>query len=190
MHKLKQGPLARRSGLTVEIVGRETVVYDHERHRVHLLNAALAFIWQQCDGKTALADIASRLPDGVHLPADPDVVRSGLRKLSRIHLIQVDSIEEKTAPVPSRRELVRRMASVGVAAAALLPAVTSLTAPTPAMAQSQDSHEAGSSIPLDLPNPPESHKDAEPEQSQPDLDETFRHPRPSRKRFKHFGHES
>ena len=57
------GPVTRTMNLTLETLGSETVVYDHERHRVHCLNESTSFIWRECDGRTQIEEIAIRLPE-------------------------------------------------------------------------------------------------------------------------------
>jgi hypothetical protein len=134
------GPIARNSELTVEHLSTETIVYDHKRHRIHCLNPTLAFVWQQCDGHTSVQEIAERLPDAVNLPADHDIVWVALRRLTKIHLLTGELPDFASNELPSRRELVQRLAALGTAAAALIPAATSIVAPTPSMAFSQDIH--------------------------------------------------
>jgi hypothetical protein len=134
------GPLARNKELTVEHLLTETVVYDHQRHRVHCLNQTLAFVWQQCDGHTSVQEMAARLPDALNLPADYDIILVALRKLKKIHLLTGDLPDLASNGLPSRRELVQRLAAFGTAAAALIPAATTIVAPTPSMALSQDTH--------------------------------------------------
>src|SRR5438874_10500205 len=134
------GPIARTTNLTVKTLGSETVVYDHERHRVHCLNQSTSFIWQECDGRTQVEEIATRLPD-MGLPANPDIVRSALKDLDRADLL-VGETAFLTSDLPSRRTLVQRLGLAAASAAALLPAITSIVAPTPAMAGSGHSYPA------------------------------------------------
>ena len=133
-------PLARSSELTVEHLLTETIVYDHQRHRVHCLNQTLAFVWQQCDGHTSVQEMAARLPDALNLPADQDIILVALRQLNKIHLLTGELPDHGSNGLPSRRELVQRLAALGTTAAALIPAVTTIVAPTPSMAFSQDTH--------------------------------------------------
>ncbi|HEY1212484.1 MAG TPA: hypothetical protein VGE93_02520, partial [Bryobacteraceae bacterium] len=81
-----------------------------------------------------------RLPDALNLPSDPDIVLVALRKLNRIHLLGGELSDLDSKELPSRRELVQRFAALGATATALLPVVTSIVAPTPAMAASGDTH--------------------------------------------------
>ena len=135
-------PLARNTELTVEHLSSEIIIYDHQRHRVHCLNETLAFVWEHCDGQTTIEEMAESLPGVGNLPADQDIIRTALRQLDKVHLLAADLPGLTSIHVPSRREMARKCARLGFAAA-LLPAVTSIIAPTPSMAASKDSHSGG-----------------------------------------------
>jgi hypothetical protein len=132
------GPLARKADLTIEDLPPEIIVYDHKRNRIHCLNPSTSFIWQRCDGRTTIEDIAAGLPE-IGLPADLDIVRRALKDLARTHLLADDQAFANSS-LPSRRMLVRRLGLAAGSAATLLPAIRSIVAPTPAMAKSGDSH--------------------------------------------------
>src|SRR6185437_470263 len=136
MENLPIGPIARKTDLTVEDLPSETVVYDHKRHRIHCLNRSTSFIWQRCDGRTRIEDMAAHLPEA-GLPADLDIVRRALKALDRAHLLD-QSPAFLQSDLPSRRQLVQRLGLAAGSAAALLPAIASAVAPTPAMVKSGD----------------------------------------------------
>ena len=127
-------PVARQDNLLTQDVGDELVVYDQTRHRVHRLNQTAASVWRQCDGRTTIADMAMVLPQH---EASEEVVWLALEKLGKAHLLE--SSVESPAEVrdQSRRDWMKRMAFAG-GAALLLPVVTSMSAPTPAMANTGD----------------------------------------------------
>lgn len=147
------GPLARKADLTIEDLPSEVVVYDHKRNRIHCLNQSTSFIWKLCDGRRKAEDIAAHLPE-IGLPADLDIVRRALKQLARTHLL-ADEAASTSFPLPSRRALVRRLGSTAGSAVALLPAIRSIVAPTPAMARSGDSHTPDPPIKFHPPLPPD-----------------------------------
>jgi hypothetical protein len=103
----------------------ETIAYDLDRHRGHCLNEAAAAVWQECDGRRDLAQIARRVSARLGHPVDEDFVALALRGLQRARLLD-------SAPAPravSRREVARRL-GLGGALAVLLPTVITLVAPT------------------------------------------------------------
>ena len=130
-------PIARTTDLTIEALPSETVVYDTTNHRVHCLNEMAGLIWRHCDGKSSVEQIAGRLSEDLKLPVDSDVVKLGLRELSKRHLLVPDP-EGPELPTISRRGLGRRLALAGGTLVTLMPAITSIVAPTPAMAKSGD----------------------------------------------------
>jgi hypothetical protein len=130
-------PQARKADLVVEELTSETVIYDTTSHRAHCLNKTASFIWQHCDGQTSVEELAKRLSECVGLPPDPEVVRLGLRELSDRCLLVSGSSGGNAS---SRRELTGRLALLGGTAAAAIPMVSSIVAPTPAMAKSNDQH--------------------------------------------------
>jgi hypothetical protein len=122
--------VASNDGLLVRELGGELVVYDLERHEAHCLNRTAAFVFKQCDGRTSVSEIASRLRAEFEVPADEDLVWQALDQLDGARLLR-----HKPAP-PSGRGFSRRDAvrHVGLGVAVLLPAVASILVPTPAEA--------------------------------------------------------
>lgn len=126
-------PAARQDGLLIQEIGSELVVYDQTRDQAHTLNRTAAFIWRNCDGETSVAQLAALVAVELNVAADEDVVWMALERLSRADLLRARV--QRPGRAVSRRELLRRMGVVG-AAAVILPVVSSLAAPTPAMAAS------------------------------------------------------
>lgn len=124
-------PRARAEGLLVRELEDEVLVYDLESHRAVCLNRAAARVWRLCDGTRTAAALARAL--GGELPAGSgeEAVCLALEQLGRDRLL--DERRPAGASRVSRRELIRRL---GLAAAASLPLVTSVVAPTPAQAAS------------------------------------------------------
>ena len=114
-----------------EQLGDEASVYDWARARVHALNPTAARVWRLCDGVTSPGAIAAalRVETGV-LEADA-VVDLTLRQLARIHVLELPIEARGARPATTRRWLLGR----GVAAA-MLPAIYSIVAPSSVEAQS------------------------------------------------------
>jgi hypothetical protein len=83
-------------------------------------------VWQVCDGKHTPAQLAERLG------LDRDAVMLALRSLGDCGLLE-DRVSSE--PTVSRREVLRRLALVGGAAAAV-PVIRSIVVPTAAHAAS------------------------------------------------------
>lgn len=121
-------PRARREGLIVREIGRETVVYDLTRHWAFCLNPAAAAVFRRCDGQTDEAALARPLGADLQGPANPRLVRLAVDRLGEAGLLE-DGWRRPRA-VSSRRAVAR----LGLAALAL-PLVSSILVPTPAEAQ-------------------------------------------------------
>ena len=119
-------PRARNQGLLVRDLGDEVVVYDLESHRSHCLNRTAAFVFRACDGQRTVGVIAAQVGRELRRPADEDLVRYTLRRLSDARLLDPGTREAATL---TRRQLARRIGQ-----AALLPVVISLLAPKPSEA--------------------------------------------------------
>lgn len=133
-------PLRRTTGLLVEEVAGEAIIYDERSHRAHCLNATAATVWRHCDGRTSIGEIATAISAGLSSPVDPGVVRLAVHELGESGLLEGHPAVSGAAE--SRREALRKMAAAG-GAVALVPVITSIVAPTPAMAQSGDYHGGG-----------------------------------------------
>ena len=124
-------PKARRDRLIVQEVTGETLVYDLQRHVAHCLNETAALVWRYCDGKTTVAGIASLLYRQHGLAANEELVWQALRQLRRARLVQIDPLATDRLRL-SRRRMARRLALAMMAA----PLVTTIVAPSAAMAAS------------------------------------------------------
>jgi PqqD family protein of HPr-rel-A system len=121
--------------LLVRSIGDETIVYDRATHRAHCLNDVARFVLDRCDGETPANEIADALRDqGKAMgPADAaEVVEAALEELGQAGLIENSPAAESTRSAIPRS---RRATLHALGAACLTPLVLSLSAPTPAEAQ-------------------------------------------------------
>lgn len=128
-------PRARRDELLVQEIGDELVVYDQKRHQAHRLNRTAALVWNLSDGRRSVADLAGSIGKELNVPANEEFVGVALERLDKAHLLLERSPESTGVNRASRRQALRRLGRVA-AVALLVPAVTTIIAPTPAMAQS------------------------------------------------------
>jgi hypothetical protein len=119
-------PQARRDNLVVETLPDEVLVYDTERHKAHCLNRTAALVWDHCDGRTSVADVARHVERELQTPVDHQVVWLAVEQLEKARLLTETSSHR---PGLSRRDLLKRL---GVAAAVALPLVTTIVSPTAA----------------------------------------------------------
>ena len=124
-------PEARRVGLVVQELSGEVLVYDRERNKAHCLNSTAAWVWEYCDGKRSVEQIARAIEEEINAPVDEDVIWLGVEQLSKTHLLRESAKLPEHKSGLSRREVMKR---IGLAAAVALPVVTSIIAPSAAQA--------------------------------------------------------
>lgn len=128
---LALAPLARKEGLIVQEMPNEVLVYDQERHLAHCLNLTAALVWKNCDGNNSIARIAELAARELQAEVPTELVMLALDQLRKDHLLQPNAAVPAPLNSVSRRALMRNIA---IGAVVALPAIISLTAPTPAAA--------------------------------------------------------
>jgi hypothetical protein len=112
-----------RPNLLVEELPDETLVYDLERHRGHCLNRHAALLMAHADGKRDVSQLAKVLETSLGEPVSEEIVRLGLDRLRRAHLVEWDEGFPRKEDL-SRREAIRALAAAGVS----LPSVLTIAA--------------------------------------------------------------
>jgi hypothetical protein len=124
-----QFPLARKSGLVVQEVPDEMLVYDLERNKAHCLNKTAAIVWKSCDGNNSVADIARSVENQAGGAVTEDFVWLAIDQLSENDLLETEM--RSVFGNQSRREVIKK---IGLASMIGLPIIASLVAPSSAMA--------------------------------------------------------
>jgi len=120
-----QCPVARKSGLVVQEMPDEVLVYDLNSNKAHCLNQTAATVWQACDGSQSISDIAAELGKG----NNEDLVWLAIDQLS-----ENDLLEAKVASKfkgQTRRDVIKK---IGLASIIAVPVIASLVAPQNALA--------------------------------------------------------
>ncbi len=138
-------PKAHREVVVSHPGGGETIVYDLKTHKAHCLNATAAFVWQRCDGRQTVRDIADQFAAEQQHDVDESVVWLALKQLDQARLLE-DRIAAGQLANVSRRAVLRKL---GLAAAVALPVVASLVAPEAVSAGSCRPKDAACSTGLD-----------------------------------------
>lgn len=121
----QQAPRARKERLIIQELPDEYLIYDLDRHKAHCLNRTAALVWQHCDGRRSVSELAAVLAQQLRVRVDEEVVWLALEQLGRTRLIE-PRISRPGRKSVSRREVIKR---IGWTAAVGLPLVTSLVAP-------------------------------------------------------------
>ena len=127
-------PVARSDQLLTMKLGDEIVVYDAKKYRAHLLNRTANLIWQNCDGKTTITQLAALLKDNLETAEADEVLSLTLYKLGEAGLLSNYKVIRSEMFNRSRREALQKLKQA-IIPLALLPVVKSVVAPT-AMAAS------------------------------------------------------
>jgi hypothetical protein len=129
---MQKMPQARRSGLIIQEVDSEILIYDQETNKAHCLNQTAAKVWNYCDGETTVADACSALSHDLETPVDEKLVWYAVDQFSKDNLLEKEiELPAFILPGMTRRQMVR---TLGLAAVVAVPLVTSIVAPTPAQA--------------------------------------------------------
>ena len=122
-------PKARKAELVVQEVSDEVLVYDLRTNRAHCLNETAAFVWKSCDGKNSVEEIGKKCQRDSGKPVSEEMIWLAIEQLGKRELLEkpVEVVFEGQ----TRREALKR---IGLGAMIALPIVTSLTAPTAALA--------------------------------------------------------
>jgi hypothetical protein len=121
-------PRARVENIVSRQVLDEVIIYDKTRNVGTALNAFAAEVWDRCDGQSSPAAIAQALSEGRPEPIDERAVWLAVDKLSRAKLLDEPiRLPPSALSGASRREVMRTL-SLGAAAA--VPIVLSVNAPT------------------------------------------------------------
>jgi len=59
-----QFPSARKTGLVVQDMPDEVLVYDLDSNKAHCLNKSAALVWKSCDGTKTVSDIVRLFESG------------------------------------------------------------------------------------------------------------------------------
>lgn len=119
-------PQARSEGLLQRELPDGMIVYDTQQHHAHSLNRAAALIWQHCDGRTRVTELATHLRQ-LDLPADETLIWLALDRLEKANLLQYPVARPAEAVGLSRRAVVRKL-GLAAGVVALVPLIESLSA--------------------------------------------------------------
>jgi len=120
-----QFPVARKSGLVVQEMPDEVLVYDLNSNKAHCLNDTAAKVWRACDGNTSVAEIAANFGKG----NNEDLVWLAIDQLSESHLLESQISTKFNGK--SRRDVIKK---IGLASIVAVPVIASLVAPQNALA--------------------------------------------------------
>ncbi len=122
-------PTARKSGLVVQEVPDEVLIFDLETNKAHCLNQTAAMVWKSCDGETSISQIAKLVEQQTGKGVSDDLVWLAIDQLNENRLLDAEMPSRFAGS--SRREVIKK---IGLASMIAIPVVASLVAPQNALA--------------------------------------------------------
>lgn len=126
-------PKARTTNLIISELSDELLVYDLKTDKCHCLNKTAYLVWQNCNGKNHLQDIAAKFGENPPKEFSEKLMFLTLAKLEKANLLEGKNEYQKIISKISRREM---MQSLALSMTVALPLVASVVAPTSVSAQS------------------------------------------------------
>ena len=120
-------PKAKLNEIVVQDFGDEILIYDLRTNKTFVLNTTSSMVWQYCDGKNSVADIAGKMTLELKEFVSEELVWLTLEKFKKEELIEADKNLIPPFERSSRREVIRR---VGMTSLVALPIIASLVAPS------------------------------------------------------------
>ena len=123
-----QNPVARQTGLVVQEMPDEVLVYDMDTNKAHCLNRSAAFVWKSCDGTNSVLDIMRQFEANGGGKVTEDFVWLAIDQLHENGLLANDVKPRFTGQ--SRRQVLK---TIGLASVVAVPVIASLVAPQNAL---------------------------------------------------------
>jgi hypothetical protein len=137
---MKNYPKTRQSNLVVQESEKEILIYDLKINKAFCLNETCGLVWQLCDGRNTVAEIAKLMSVKLKLSVPDEFVWLALDSLKKDDLLEKSDEFEINFKGLNRRQIIKK---VGLASMIALPLISSVIAPSAVMAQS-----VGGGLPL------------------------------------------
>lgn len=124
-----QNPVARTTGLVIQDVPDEVLVFDMETNKAHCLNKTAALVWKSCDGTRSVSQIAEFVGTQAGETVADDLVWLAIDQLGANDLLE-KPVKADFKGI-SRRDVIKR---IGLTSMVALPVIASLVAPPTALA--------------------------------------------------------
>lgn len=126
-------PLGREDNIVVQELKDEVLIYDLNTHKAFCLNKTSALVWQLCDGTKSADQISNQISRKSKTPVTEELIWLALDELKKNNLLANAQEISSDFNGMNRREVIRK---IGLTSLVALPIISSLIAPTAAMAQS------------------------------------------------------
>ena len=82
----------RRDDIHTRVVEGEAVLLDRQRDLIHQLNGTATYVWDCCDGRTSLTEIATQLAEAFDIPQELAIrdLTMVIQRFRDLHLLVYD----------------------------------------------------------------------------------------------------
>ncbi len=126
-------PIARNLNIVVQEIENEIMIYDLNVNRVFCLNETSSLIFGLCNGKRTVSEISDLISKRLSTLVSEEFVWFALAELKKNGLLENTDQSINHFGGLSRREIIKK---VGLTSMIALPLISSVVAPSAAMAQS------------------------------------------------------
>lgn len=123
-------PRAKSDNLVVQDLADEILIYNLENNKAFALNETARLVWQSCDGKNDVGQIAASMTKKLDQNVPDDLVLLALNDLRKQNLVEPGA-DLPAFSASTRREVIKR---AGLASMVALPVIGSMLAPKAVMA--------------------------------------------------------
>lgn len=131
--KYKDNPVGRFTDIVIQPLDGELLIYDLEINKAYCLNKTSALIWQACNGENSVNGISRIVSKNLGQQVNVNLIQLALDEFRKNNLLTNSEEANFALDKMSRRQLIR---NVALNTAIVLPTISSLIAPTAAMAGS------------------------------------------------------
>jgi Coenzyme PQQ synthesis protein D (PqqD) len=143
-------PKSKIENIVVQDFENEVLIYDLTINKAFCLNSTSAKVYQLCDGRNSIVDIAELLSRQLNEPITEDLIWLALDGLKKENLLEKSESFEINFNGLNRRQVIKK---IGFASMIALPVIASVVAPSVAMAQSLGGVSALCTSPSDCVSP-------------------------------------
>lgn len=122
-------PKTRNESIVIQEMEKEILIYDLKVNKACCLNETSAIIYQLCNGKRNVSEIAQKLSEQSQQPVTEDLVWLALDSFKKDNLLEKSEQFEINFNGLSRRQVIKK---VGLASLVMLPVISSVVAPVSA----------------------------------------------------------
>ena len=126
-------PKTRNENIVVQEMEQEILIYDLKENKALCLNETSALIYQLCNGKRTIQEIADAMSIKLNKLVSEDLIWLALDNFKKDNLLENNEQFEINFNGLSRRQVIKK---IGLASMIALPVAASIVAPNAAMAAS------------------------------------------------------